>query len=308
MNRRILCIVLTIILFCTGCVSQSEYDDLQQENHDLQNEVEDLTEDYEAQIRQLLNDLNKTRSEVERITGENAELKHSNALLVDERDQKAKELKESESALSSLQEQYDQLLNGASYRLIEIRNLFEEKKYSQVITKASELHKLYNGTSEDDEAMALAKQAQDILDAEEQARLEEEKRKEEEAKKTAQEKARAILRITDLHTGKPNSAGGVDLYIDYVNNSDKTIKYITFTVVPYNAVGDRVYCEIRDYSYFNGQSTGPFAPGEVVDDRYWDCAWYNSTIKTAVLTRIEIEYMDGTWVVLTGDDLEYVQY
>ena len=44
----------------------------------------------------------------------------------------------------------------------------------------------------------------------------------------------------DLDTWKPglNSAGGVSVQIIFQNDTQKTIKYVYFDVVPYNAVKD----------------------------------------------------------------------
>lgn len=43
------------------------------------------------------------------------------------------------------------------------------------------------------------------------------------------------------------------------NMSDNVIKYTTFSVTPYNKVGDKAYCEIRGNSQFHGQDEGPHA-------------------------------------------------
>ena len=118
-----------------------------------------------------------------------------------------------------------------------------------------------------------------------------------------------IIRVTKLRASSPNSAGGVSLYIGFKNMSDKVIKYITFEVVPYNAVGDIVYCDIRDYANFRGQATGPYAKGEGLagnNSGYWDCAWYNYSITDVELKSIDIEYMDGTRESLSGNELNYV--
>lgn len=103
---------------------------------------------------------------------------------------------------------------------------------------------------------------------------------------------------------EPNSAGGCDLYVHWINKSDKVIKYIFFHVTPYNAVGDKVYCEIRSYSEFSGKSTGPFKKNEGNDgSKYWECAWYNNSIDTFLITSVDIEYMDGTSLTL---DSQYI--
>ncbi len=57
-----------------------------------------------------------------------------------------------------------------------------------------------------------------------------------------------------------NSVGGVEPIIRWRNDSGKTIKYIYFTVVPYNAVGDIVSCRISGDSTEYLQVTGPYEP------------------------------------------------
>ena len=56
-----------------------------------------------------------------------------------------------------------------------------------------------------------------------------------------------------------NSVGGSEPNIYWRNDSGKTIKYITFYVVPYNAVGDIVSCRITHDTYAALKATGPFA-------------------------------------------------
>lgn len=62
---------------------------------------------------------------------------------------------------------------------------------------------------------------------------------------------------TEMET---NSVGGVTTNIYYCNNSDKTIKYITWYMTPYNAVGDAVACSISGQSQIAGKTTGPIEP------------------------------------------------
>ena len=122
-------------------------------------------------------------------------------------------------------------------------------------------------------------------------------------------RVKSIIKVTELQVSSPNSAGGVSLYVGFKNMSDKVIKYITFEVVPYNAVGDIVYCDIRDYANFRGRDTGPYAKGEGLagdNSGYWDCAWYNYSITDVELKSIDIEYMDGTRESLSGNELNYV--
>ncbi len=108
---------------------------------------------------------------------------------------------------------------------------------------------------------------------------------------------KSSIEIIKYYTSKPNSAGGVDCNIIWKNLSEKTVKYIWFTVVPYNAVNDRVKGE-HDYNS-NGEKnvkvTGPIKSNQINGNgTYWDCLWYNWTIDYMLITSIEIEYLDGT--------------
>jgi len=41
---------------------------------------------------------------------------------------------------------------------------------------------------------------------------------------------------------------------------------------------------------------------------YWDCMWYNNEIKHLLISKVYIEYMDGTKTTLTGSALEECIY
>lgn len=128
------------------------------------------------------------------------------------------------------------------------------------------------------------------------------------AREEAIAEAASIIEIISLSTSRPNSADGVDLQIHWRNTSDKIIKYANFSVVPYNAVDDPVSCQIRrSRGTAIGSFTGPLNPGESAGGPGWgwECLWYNSTIVTAKIDQVEIEYMDGTFVTVEGDNLIY---
>ena len=77
-----------------------------------------------------------------------------------------------------------------------------------------------------------------------------------------QEDVQNILKIVNADIYRIDSAGGVSVDIGWENTSDKTIKYITFEVCAYNAVGDPVRCQIRGYYNKELTHTGPYGPGE----------------------------------------------
>lgn len=118
---------------------------------------------------------------------------------------------------------------------------------------------------------------------------------------------RNTIKVINVYPSKPNSAGGVDAHTVWKNTSDKTVKYIDFEWVPFNAVGDAVPCTIRGFRPYRGRVTGPIKPGQTQGYNYgWDCVWYNNTITRIVLTDIDIEYMDGTTKNIAARDIEHV--
>ena len=101
--------------------------------------------------------------------------------------------------------------------------------------------------------------------------------------------------ISNAYVYTPNSVGGVSIGIGYrLLNAQKTIKYITFTVVPYNAVGDSVNCDVsREFS--RGLCvTGPLTSQKGECWSIWENCWYNSTITCAVIKKVVIEYVGGS--------------
>lgn len=144
-----------------------------------------------------------------------------------------------------------------------------------------------------------------------------------------------------------NSVGGVEPTIIWRNDSGKTIKYIYFTVVPYNAVNDIVSCSITGDTYTTLKCTGPYKPFDINDtwllsefysddglakvytdssdqlyaipysmyhllypkkyyltendynyvfdnNTSWDPIWYNYSVDSIKITKINITYMDGS--------------
>ena len=135
-------------------------------------------------------------------------------------------------------------------------------------------------------------------------------------KKWTKTEVQNIIKVYDVWVSDINSVGGVSMEIGWENTSSKTIKYIHFYVQPYNAVGDIVYCEIRDHAKFRAHSTGPYNPGYkcytvyqysgIVSGMYWENCWYNNTIKYIELYQVRIEYMDGSEVTIGENFIDYV--
>lgn len=103
--------------------------------------------------------------------------------------------------------------------------------------------------------------------------------------------------------GGCNSACGVDLKIKLKNNYDATIKYIIFNVTPQNAVGDDVASSYES-QMVPCKITGPIESQKSYEG-YWENKWYNSTIVSAKITEIRIEYINGELIRITGDNIIY---
>ena len=135
-------------------------------------------------------------------------------------------------------------------------------------------------------------------------------------KKWTKTEVQKTIKVYDVWVSDINSVGGVSMEIGWENTSSKTIKYIYFYVQPYNAVGDVVYCEIRDHAKFEARSTGPYNPGYkcytvyeysgIVSGMYWENCWYNNTIRYIELYQLRIEYMDGSEVTIGEGFIDYV--
>lgn len=123
------------------------------------------------------------------------------------------------------------------------------------------------------------------------------------------EDARKLIRVTKVAVSAPDSAGGVELYFNYINNSDKVIKYVNFSVTFYNAVGDVVKGKYDQSSVNRCYDTGPFKKGEGRTGTWWHWGdFYNWDITSVKLVDLSIEYTDGTTVTFTKDQVDGVQY
>lgn len=110
--------------------------------------------------------------------------------------------------------------------------------------------------------------------------------------------------VNDLWKPGPDSAGGLSVGIHFQNDTQKTIKYAYFEVVPYNAVKDVQNCTVSGKSLARLKLTGPIAPGKS-HFIWWENTWYNKTITDLDLAKVEVLYMDGSSETLTGADIKY---
>ena len=93
-----------------------------------------------------------------------------------------------------------------------------------------------------------------------------------------------------------NSAGGVTVRIDLrpAFPQGRTIKYIYFTLVPYNRVGDQVYGTNSGESKHVATAIGPIAPDAGSTTIEFENIWYNKVTYCIELLKMRVEYMDGS--------------
>lgn len=92
---------------------------------------------------------------------------------------------------------------------------------------------------------------------------------------------------------------GVSVNIKVFNPTKKTIKYIWFTFVGYNPVGDKIIDIKRGASSIIMKAVGPLNSDEsgTYEFKY---VWFTDLVKTAKLTNIRIQYMDGSFKDVTN--------
>jgi len=117
------------------------------------------------------------------------------------------------------------------------------------------------------------------------------------------ENRKSPLVITGIRTSRPNSAGGVDVYVDFLSASRSPIKYVIFIAVPYNAVQDKVASQIGRKIRARLKATGPYGRGATNAGTYWENVWYNSTIVCAAIESVEVILMNGTTKNYSGENL-----
>ena len=111
------------------------------------------------------------------------------------------------------------------------------------------------------------------------------------------------IEIMYITCSKPNSVGGVNLYLGIKNISNNEIKYIYLNGYPINAVKDRCYCSIKRYSTTSVTGVGPIKYGE--NGEYsWENTWYNSIIDTYIPLSIRIEYMNGSKTSINSQQIK----
>lgn len=103
---------------------------------------------------------------------------------------------------------------------------------------------------------------------------------------------------------KIDSAGGVELYFNFQNNSDREIKYIDLDVALYNAVKDEIADTITGEKRYPIQYTGPLSPNSSTGEFTGLWKFYNPNFSgTLKFTNVTVTYMDGSTEDIPHDKL-----
>ena len=134
------------------------------------------------------------------------------------------------------------------------------------------------------------------------------------APKTREELAAALqgkrLVIFGVFPDGPNSAGGSGAKIVYrYLDGRKVIKYLYFTVTPFNSVGDPVADRISGKSQRRLTVTGPLEAApldkkEFHEESFWDPIWYDNSLSCLRLDKVDVQYIDGSTETFSGKKLQ----
>ncbi|MEK6658107.1 MAG: hypothetical protein AABY36_00330, partial [Campylobacterota bacterium] len=128
----------------------------------------------------------------------------------------------------------------------------------------------------------------------------------EEAIKKARANGMPIL-ITAKGETRPNSAGGVDTYINFVNISNKNIKYVDVGFIPFNGVNEKVSSSIGNQSLKLLRFTGPLEQDKH-SRAYWKNVWYNNSIKCSHIVSVKVIYMDDSNQIIDESEIKNLMY
>jgi hypothetical protein len=120
-------------------------------------------------------------------------------------------------------------------------------------------------------------------------------------------KSKPPIKELKYFVARQDSAGLVNAGGMFINNSDKTIKYLWLSFDHYNRVGDKVRGNIHQQTNFTVKLTGPVMPGGTGDQLYVD-TYYIRDILCVVPTKVKIEYMDGSKTSISGSILKDIIY
>lgn len=120
---------------------------------------------------------------------------------------------------------------------------------------------------------------------------------------TAKRDGRPIF-VSNIGVSKPNAFGAMAASVAFHNTSAKGYKYVDFTVVAVNRVGDVLRRDGDETSEIKLRFTGPLRRGRTPGVMKWPAIWYRTPITCLRIRRIVITHLDGTSSDIEGEQLE----
>lgn len=102
----------------------------------------------------------------------------------------------------------------------------------------------------------------------------------------------APLVFTNMGITEINSDDEVRLFIDYINVTDKVIKYIYLDLIPYNRVFDELYHKRKTIEVVD------FVLPQIKNHKTWNRVWKDSTLLYFKIAKITVKYSDNSIEVI----------
>lgn len=115
---------------------------------------------------------------------------------------------------------------------------------------------------------------------------------------------KSLVKIEKIWFKHNKYTNEIELDIDWVNKSSKTIKYIKFDVAVTNSVGDYILWNGYDFNRYT--LTGPFEANHRATER-WSTMRYRAADEVGwpVVNQIYIEFMDGSTATITEENVRF---
>ena len=109
--------------------------------------------------------------------------------------------------------------------------------------------------------------------------------------------AKLPIYISDLKTKIPLMSGNIDIGIDYVNTSGKTIRSVRFYLIAKDAQGNSVP-DMRTNRFTAKLDDLEQVEPDGKGSGHWNAVWENRRIVCSLIKQTDVEYVDGT--VISG--------
>ena len=112
--------------------------------------------------------------------------------------------------------------------------------------------------------------------------------------------------VGSLGAGDPDERGMIDVHVQMFNTSEKAYKYVDFSLMAYNRVGDAIRRSGDASPIVKLRFTGPLGPRRTPGTSSWPGVWYVQKVGCIEVSRIDITHMDGQVVAIEGPMLRRV--